>query len=108
MELTKYQRKALMRSKELREKPFPVIGSVLRFWKFYLAAFAVVGIYAWWAASVGLREISAGAIGFLVGVVTRDLTWLRATARLWPINVLITNWVKVDELLSQKTKTFSE
>ena len=105
MELTKYQRKALVRSKELRDKPFPVGESLMRFWKFYLVSFAVIGAYAWWTASIGFTEMSAAAIGFLVGVLKRDITWLRATARLWPINVLVTDWGKVDELLNKQTET---
>lgn len=104
MQITKYQRRALRRAKELRDKPFPVLGSMLRSWKLYLLLGAILGGYSWWAWSIGVVEASIASLGFLAGLVARDITWFRLHARMWPVNVEITDWAKVDRLLNEKNE----
>ena len=101
MRLTKLQRRAVLRAKELSDKPFPVGGSMLRYWKSYLLVCALAGGYAWWTWSIDFRAASFGGLGFLLGFLVRDIAWLRLTARMWPVTVEVTNWSKVDELLNE-------
>ena len=101
MRLTKLQRRAVLRAKELSDKSFPVGSSMLRYWKSYLIVCAIAAIYAWWAWNMGFPAASFGGLGFLFGFLARDVAWLRVTARMWPVTVAVTNWSKVDELLNQ-------
>lgn len=104
MQLTKIQRRALRRARELRDQPFPVFNSMLRSWKQYLVYGAAIGLYSWWSWSVGAEEVGIASLGFLAGLLLRDVAWLRAHARLWPVNVEITDWSKVDSLLDERTE----
>ncbi len=101
MRITSFQRRALLRGKELRSQPFPIGGSMLRYWKSYVLVCALTAIYAGGTWSMNLPAASFGALGFLLGFLARDVAWLRVTKRMWPVNVEITNWEKVDELLGQ-------
>jgi hypothetical protein len=105
VQITKFQRRALLRAKDLRDKPFPIVGSMLRSWKVYLVLGAVIGGYSWLTWSIGVIEASIAALGFFVGLLIRDITWLRISARMWPINVEITDWSKVDKLLDDQAET---
>lgn len=105
MQLSKIQRRALLRGKELRGKPFPVVGSMLRSWKTYLFLSALLGGYSLFAWSMGLVEVGVGSLGVLIGMVARDIALLRLNARMWPVNVEITDWTKVDKLLGEKNET---
>jgi hypothetical protein len=105
VQINKNQRRALLRAKELRDKPFPVIGSLLRSWKIYFLFALILCGYAWVAWSMGVRELSVAALGFLIGLVGRDITWFRVHAKMWPVNKEITDWAKVDQLLEQKSET---
>jgi hypothetical protein len=101
MPLTKSQRRTLLRAKELRGKPFPIVGSMLKYWKNYVIVCAAVGAYAWWTWSVDMPGASFAALGFLAGFLARDVAWVRVTARMWPVNVEIADWAKVDQLLNE-------
>jgi len=105
MQLSKLQRRALLRAKELRDKPFPVVGSMLRSWKIYLVLAVVLSGYSWFAWSMGASEAGFVCLGAFIGLVGRDVTWFRLHARMWPVNVEITNWAKVNILLKQKKET---
>jgi hypothetical protein len=104
VELSKYQRRALRRSLELRDQPFPIFGSICKAWKSYLIMFALFAGYIWWTWYVGLTEFSIAALGGFIGVLVRDLGWFRASARMWPVNVEVIDWVKVEKLLDEQEK----
>ena len=105
VKLKKFQLRALLRAKELRDKPFPVIGLMLRSWKLYVISIVVIGLYSWWSWSIGVTEASIASLGFLVGLLIRDISWFRLHARMWPLNVEITDWSKVDRLLNEQAET---
>lgn len=101
MKINKFQLRMLIRSKELQNKPFPVMGSFFQSWKLYLIISAIISCYAWWSWSIGAEEVSIASLGFLVGLILRDITWLRLTARMWPINEKIIDWNMVDEIIKK-------
>jgi len=54
---------------------------------------------------MGAEEASIASVAFLVGMIARDIAWLRLHARMWPVNVEITDWAKVDALLNNQSET---
>ncbi len=100
MPLTSYQRRSLIRAREIKDGPFPIAATMARNAKSYAPVLILTGAYAWWTWDIGFPLMSAGAVGFLLGFLARDLAWFRMTARMWPVTVQVTNWTKVDELLA--------
>ena len=91
----------LVRSKELKGKPFPIIGSLAKSSKYYLIIAVVFGGYSYFVWNMGMLLISGAAIGIIVGIIIRDITWFRVNSKLWSINNQIINWEKVDNLLEE-------
>ena len=105
MQLTKLQRKALSRAKELKSSPFPVFGTIVRHWKFYLIISVALGGYSYFSYSVGYSLIAGISLGVLIGLFLRDIKFLRLQSKMWSMNILITDWEKVDRLLEQQSET---
>lgn len=102
MPLNKQQRSTLLRTKEFRDKPLPIIGSMLRSWKIHLLLTVLIGGDSFLFWYMGFVKISIACLGVLIGALIRDLAWFRTQARLWPMNCEIINWEKVDKLLQEE------
>ena len=99
MKLTKLQRNTLLYARELRERPFPVWGAMLKKWKYYLIMVVLLGGYSYFAAKFGFSYIAGAALGVLVAIILRDIKYLIISSKMWPVNVEIMDWEKVDQLL---------
>ena len=105
MELTKLQRNALVRAKELRSLPYPVFGTMLKHWKFYMLISVVLGGYSYFSFTQGFSYLAGTALGALIAIFLRDLKVLLIHSKMWPVNVEITDWEKVDRLLKKQRET---
>lgn len=78
-----------------------VLKSFLRGWKSYL----LLGILCGLAAHLFVRGAHADyaqlIMGAYVGVILRDIAWIRLTAKYWPLSDAVTNWDKVDEIIRE-------
>jgi hypothetical protein len=99
MHMTKYQRRTLDLYREMHTT-FPTMGKTLvriarRFWWFVLLCGAV-SFLAYWN---GWSLLSVAVLGYLFGLVRRDITHARYTIHIWPVVDAITDWQRVDQLL---------
>jgi len=101
MKLTKYQFQALVNANNNRGKKFPIIGTLLKSWKTYIIISLVICCYSWWAWGLGQTELSIASLGFLLGILVRDIIWLRLQSRMWPLNNAITDWNEVEKLINE-------
>ena len=45
-----------------------------------------------------LNPYSTLIVGLYIGVVFRDIRWVLANKKVWPVRVFITDWSKVEEI----------
>jgi hypothetical protein len=103
MKLTPYQLNSLRLSRQARHTGYPLMkvlrASRARF--LYLAALATfIALGCWW---FGMPEVALFSLAMVAGVLLRDIGMLRVSARLWPVNVAITDWKRVDELIAENS-----
>ena len=101
MNLTKRQLLQLKRGREMKDNP-PTMFSYLKTgkWKYLymFLLFGCISIYAWFQKEY---IVLAFVIGYSLGVFYRDFQWAVVFRRFWPISLEITNWDRVDELISE-------
>ncbi|MBX3728220.1 MAG: hypothetical protein KF858_03470 [Candidatus Sumerlaeia bacterium] len=61
--------------------------------------FAASGGVAWYLWHQGRIELAMLLVGILSGVVVRDLLWLRAMRRAWPVLRQVLDWDRVEDLV---------
>ena len=104
MKLNAYQLRSLRLAQEWRRTGFS-IGTTLRAsYKAYLYLFGMAALAngaCWWA---GMPEAAWLLDGIVLGAVLRDIRMLRIQARLWPVNVEITDWKRVEALIAANSE----
>ena len=101
MQLTHVQLRQLQKMHEFRTVP-PTIGSYIKLgWRAQLLVLLIgaIGIFLFlWA---GWPLASGFFAGMVVATYARDIGWYRRMVQSWPLMREITDWNRVDELLSQ-------
>ena len=105
MKLTKRQLIQLKRGKEYRSNPPTVFAMFAKSkWKYLYMFLLYVGVsgYFWFNQEYVLSALFGG---MLFGILYRDLKWSLVLTRFWPVSAEITNWDRVDELISEHEET---
>ena len=102
--VNKFHRKWLQDAQKNRGNKASWYQGIMRGWKTYVFLCAFFGYFAFYFWDHGERAISLSLIGFLTGSIWRDIIWLRTYSRFWPISDYVTDWLKVEELLSGSDK----
>jgi hypothetical protein len=98
--LTSQQHALLVAYKQFRFSP-PTVGKVLlRAVPVYLLLITMPGGVAGLCALVGIDTLAYVVTGVIVGALLRDLRWIVATVRAWPVVVEVIDWPRVDQLLA--------
>src|SRR5215207_5946886 len=104
MQLTSRQRRQLQKLHDYRRVP-PTVTSLLRDgWRAYLYVTIVglvgVGFFLWagWPIASGLFA------GMILATVLRDLGWYRRLVHSWPLQLEITDWKRVEQLLERSDR----
>ena len=101
MQLAAKQRQQLQKTREFRQKPLTILNYIRSGWHVYafqigVGAFAI-GFYLW-----GGWPIASGFFaGMVLATFLRDVGWFRRIVGSWPLTREITDWERVDELLTQ-------
>ncbi len=98
MQLTPAQRRVVRFYRDHRDAP-PTLGEFFRRgakWLLFQVVYAAVAGYYFW--SIGVTWLGTLMVGLVVGAMLREFrTWLW-TMRVWPVDVALTDWKRVDEL----------
>jgi hypothetical protein len=100
-DLTPLQRVYLRNARACFDTP-PTVGRIIaKCWRQY-TLFAVLTVLAlWYFSHLGLSQGMWWYFGLMVGVVGRDFGFIRARVKLWPVNQVIIDRKKIDELLGE-------
>lgn len=105
MMLTRLQLKVLRNTALLHETP-PTFGGLLKatvFSRCYLL-YAIGFLYSAYLCWSGPSEAGFVGVGIFCGYAIKDLATIRFSVKLWPLNLEIIDWKKVEELLKASKK----
>lgn len=103
MQITSLQRKTLMFYREHQVKS-PTLGTLLRkAWKsqLFLVVFSLLMVGTWYALEQ--PALSLFFLGLLTGALASHLGAFLRFLRLWPALVLVLDWRRIEEILTQQS-----
>ena len=104
MQLTLKQVQKLKLSRELKASA-PTFATLFRMaWRHYLVLTLVfLGVIAYFLVA-GENSVAIFFGGMFIATFLRDIKWNNQFVRDWPLSNEITNWDRVDQLLTQVEK----
>lgn len=100
MQLTDAQARQLRAARGFRASPPTLRWYVRSSWRIYLLLTVVSGFGVGFSAWIGHPVASGFFAGLVLATFLRDLGWYSQFVKGWPLSNEITNWDRVDELLS--------
>lgn len=101
MKITEIQLRSLKLLQRHRSRPLRAMDFIQESWRKYALALALVAGASVVLALSGVSVIAVFLGGYLVGVVERDVQWVRNEMRVLPLTSEITNWERVDQLVQE-------
>jgi hypothetical protein len=101
MKLTEIQLRSLKLLQRHRSRPLTAMDFFKESWRKYALALVLVtgAIVALAVSGVAVLAVFLG--GYLLGVLERDILWVRNEMRVLPLSSEITNWERVEQLIQE-------
>lgn len=100
VQLTDRQARQLRAASSFRASPPTLLWYLRSSWHIYLFLTVVGGFGFGFSAWIGRPVASGFFAGIVLATFLRDLGWYSRFVKGWPLSNEITNWDRVDELLS--------
>jgi hypothetical protein len=101
MKVTEIQLASLKLLRQHRSKPLMAMDLFKESWRKYVLGLALLIVAIAVCVLGGSTLIAVFLGGYLVGIVTRDVQWMRNEMQVLPLTSEITNWERVEQLIQE-------
>ena len=83
---------------EYRQAGYTLKSYYMRQRIWYLSGLSIflLALFLIFDSNHDLNAYSTLIVGLYIGTISRDVRWVMATKRIWPVKVFVTNWEKVE------------